>query len=430
MSRTRQSLSAVAIVLLTAAATPFLAAAGDAAPAPRAHEGVDRLAELKAQEAKGLLALGATLTDRKDFSAAEIAYRQILRSSEYSHADQKNALLGLARTYRFESNLTKAAAIYQKFIKEFAEDPRIPDAMLDLGRTLRSMGAYKMAINTFYNVINATLKLSSEGFEHYQLLARTAQFEIAETHFAAGEYTEAGKFFGRLRLLDLAPADRARAHFKCACALQLSGDLEGAVTTLRSYLDQWPADENGPEARYLLATTLRQLKRTDEAMAATLALLRHEQATSEADPKSWSYWQRRTGNQLANEFFQDGDTLNALAIYQGLAALTPETPWRLPVNYQMALCYERLRLTDRARQAYQGIIDETTAPKTPLSPELAELNHMATWRLAHLNWNEQADRELTTLFATTTGQRPVPPAPPPPPHDADGSPAVAPATMR
>ncbi len=69
-----------------------------------------------------------------------------------------------------------------------------------------------MAINRFYSVLNSTLKLPPDAFDHYQLLAKTAQFEIAETHFETGNFAEAGKFFGRLRLLDLAPVDRARAH--------------------------------------------------------------------------------------------------------------------------------------------------------------------------------------------------------------------------
>jgi len=401
------------------AVAPAVPAAGASANKPDAD---------MAAEAKGLLALGASLTDRNDYAAAEIAYRQILNSAEFARADQKDALLGLARTYRKQGSLTKAAAIYQKFIKEFADDARVPDALLDLGRTLRSMGANKMAINSFYSVMNSTLKLPAEGFEHYELLAKTAQFEIAETYFASGNYVEAGKFFSRLKLLDLAPADRARAHFKSACARQLAGDLEGAVTTLRTYLEQWPLDENGPEARYLLATTLRQLNRPDEAMAATLELLKHEQAHSEAEPKRWSYWQRRTGNQLANDFFQGGDTINALAIYQGLAVLDPDPSWQLPITYQIALCYERLRLVDRARASYQKIIDTLAAAKAP-GPDLAELNRMAGWRLAHLDWSDQTEHQLSAFFSTTTGSQSKP-APSPASHEPNGSPAEPPTIVR
>ena len=360
----------------------------------------------KVNEAKGLLALGSSLTDRNDFQAAEIAYRRILSTRTFGTPAQKDALLGIARMYRRAGNFTKAAAIYEKFLKTFPDESRVPDALLDLGRTLRAMGAYRLAISRFYNVINSALKLPPEGFEHYQLLAKTAQFEIAETHFEAGNFAEAGKYFSRLRLLDLAPADRARAHFKSAYAQVLAGEKENAVNTLRDFLQQTPEDENVPEARHLLATTLRQLNRSEEAMTATLELLRSEQAHSAAEPKRWIYWQRRTGNQLANEFFENGDTMYALAIYQSLAALSPEPIWHLPVTYQIALCYERLRLVDRARTAHKSIVDAVaaTAASAAPNPELQELAKMSAWRLAHLDWTEQTDRQLTVFFSTTTGQ--------------------------
>ena len=91
-------------------------------------------------------------------------------------------------------------------------------------------------------------------------------------------------------------------------------------------LEQWPTDENVPEARYLLSLSLRALDRKQEALDATLTLLRTAQTSG--DPKRWTYWQRRTGNQLANDFFESGDTHHALLIYQGLSALTPEPEWR------------------------------------------------------------------------------------------------------
>ena len=371
-------------------------------------------------EAKGLLALGASLTERKDYGAAEIAYRRILSSSDFKKTDQMEALLGLARSYRRQATYTKAAAIYEKYLKQFPDDGRGPDVLLDLGRTLRAMGANRLAITRFYSVINSTLKLPAEGFEHYQLLAKTAQFEIAETHFESGDFAEAGKFFSRLRLLDLAPADRARAYFKSACSMQLAGDLEGTVSTLNGFLDQCPQDENVPEARYMLAVTLRQLHRKEEAIAATLTLLRSEQNNA-SDPRRWAYWQRRTGNQLANEFFQSGDTRAALAIYEGLAALGTEPSWNLPITYQIGLCHERLRALERARSAYQSIIDSVTQAATAKNSagsteELKDLAHMATWRLAHMDWNDQAERQLTAFFTTTTGQPALPHPPTPAPQ--------------
>ena len=360
-------------------------------------------------EIRGMLNLGGNMTDRGDYDAAEIAFRQIMKSPGVPVNDTKSALLGLARMHRKKGELTKAAAIYEKFLKEFPGDDRTPDALLDLGRTLRALGVYEMAISRFYNVINSTLKLPADGFEHYQLLAKTAQFEIAETHFQAGRFEEAGKFFARLRLLDLAPADRARAHFKAAYAQHLQGDHEASVSTLRTFIEQSPDDENVPEGRYLLAVGLRALNRRQEAFLATIELLRTEKSRVATDPKRWAYWQRRTGNQLANDFYENGDTLNAHAIYAGLVDLSTEPIWRLPILYQIALCHERLGNVERARATYQNIVE--VAGPAPTA-DTAELAHMASWRLSHLAWQEQTGRQISAIFENTTGRSPTPALPP------------------
>lgn len=373
---------------------------GDTAPAP-APVPVPAAPPRARDEVHGLLNLGASLTEREDYLAAEIAYRQVLNAPQAGETELKTALLGLAHMHRRQGALTKATAIYERFLKDYPGDDRTPDALLELGRTLRSLGVHKLALARFYNVINSTLKLPGEGFERYQVLAKTAQFEIAETHFQAGEFAEANKFYTRLRLLDLAPVDRARAHFKAGYSLRLQGDLDGAVTTLRAFIAQWPDDENIPEARYLLAITLREMKQPQEAFAATLELLRTEKSRIATDPKRWAYWQRRTGNQLANDFFESGDPLNARAIYAGLLELSPEPAWRLPITYQLALCYERLGITDRARSSYQAIVDATDA--TPAA-DFSELVTMAKWRIEHLDWRERVGQQITTFFGTAAKQ--------------------------
>lgn len=429
--RTRSRPSRCAVVFATLLSCSALSARADDVPAsPEIDLAPTAPAQpaptgLSAREAQGLVNLGANLTERDDFDAAEIAYRQVLHG-DAPLEQTKSALLGLARMHRKQGQLTKAAAIYERYLKDYPSDVRVPDALLDLGRTLRDMGAPRLAIARFYNVINSTLKLPSDsGFEHYQLLAKTAQFEVAETHFQSGEFTEANKFFSRLRMLDLAPSDRARAHFKAGYALQLSENYDGAIKTLRTYLDQWPDDENVPEARFLLATTLRKLNRTQEALAATLDLLRTERSRTAADPKRWSYWQRRTGNQLANDFFQSGDITNALAIYGSLAELSVEPSWRIPVTYQVALCYERLGDVDRACEIYRSLVEAGKGA----TPEIADIARMAASRLAHVDWRRATDRQVILLFDSTTGQLSVPAAPTSASHDVDRGSATTPATL-
>jgi tetratricopeptide (TPR) repeat protein len=380
-----------------AAQTPA-APASAAAPADATALPVEKSAN---PEANGLLILGSRLAGTGDYATAEIAYRQILNRGDFAISDQKTALLGLAHMFRRAGELTKAVAIYEKFLQDFPDDYRAPDAYLDLGRTLRDMGAYKTALTRFYSVINTTLKLNAQEFDHYSLLAKTAQFEIAQTYYESGDYSEAGKFFTRVRLLDLAPVDRARAHFMAGCAEERAGELTTAVTTLRGFLDQWPKDENVPEARYVLATTLDELKRPQDALAVTLELLSTEHSQTAKDARRWTYWQRRTGNQLANKFFQDGDTLDALRIYLCLVDLSPEPSWHLPVVYQTALCYERLFQVANARTAYQAVIDGAAvkADAPPPSPDVVELASMAKWRMDQLGWRDDLNHRLTSVLA-------------------------------
>lgn len=357
-----------------------------------------------------MLQLAASLTEKGDYDASEVAYRQVLNTIGIPENDVKTALLGMAHMHRSKGELTKAVAIYERFLTDYATDERAPDALLSLGRTLRSLGVYKLALARFYSVINSTLKVSGSGFERYQVLAKTAQFEIAETHFQSGNFTEANKFFTRLSLLDLAPVDRARAQFKAGYALRLQGDLEGSTSTLRAFIEQWPQDENIPEARYLLATTLMELKRPQEAFAATLDLLRTDKARTANDPKRWAYWQRKTGNQLANDFFETGDTMNARAIYAGLLELSNEPGWRLPLTYHLALCYERLGVQDNARSNYQAIVDALGA--TPPA-EFSELVKMAKWRLAHLDWRDGTNQKISALSDSNKARTPAASAPSP-----------------
>jgi TolA-binding protein len=398
----------------TAAPIPEVLQESDEAAAP-----VAKSIKRATNEVEGLLNLGEKLAGRSDYASAEIAYHQVLNFRGVPEGDVKTALLHLAQMHRRQGAMTKAIAIYERYLKDYPTDDRTPEALLNLGRTLRSMGLHKLAITRFYSVINSTLKVPGEGFERYQILAKTAQFEIAETHFQAGEFAQANKYFSRLRLLELAGTDRARAHFMAGYSLRLQGDHEGSINTLRSFIEQWPQDENVPEARYLLAITLRELKRTQEAFATTLDLLRTEKARTAADPKRWAYWQRKTGNHLANEFFETGDTLNARAIYAGLLELSPEIAWRLPITYQLGLCYERLGANDTARASYQSIVEAAGANP---SADLLELVTMAKWRIEHLEWRDKTTRQISTFFDSTTGKFASASASPPAPPKAAATP--------
>ena len=372
------------------------------AGSPAAAGGPEPVAEA-AREIQSLFNLGSTYLDRKEYTAAEVVFQQILRHAQARDADQRLALLELAKVYRQQGAATRAVACYEKYLKAFPDDAAVPTVYLDLGRTLRALGTFRLAFASFYSVINSTMKLSNDGSEDYRTLAKTAQFEIAETHFQEGDFEEASKYFSRLQLLDLAPGDRARAQFKAAYALVLAKDQARAAAALRLFIDQNPDDENMPEARYLLSISLERLGHQQEAFDTVIALLKVEKARQSADPKRWVYWQRRTGNQIANEFYEQGNFWSALVIYEALTALPDqETAWRLPALYQAGLCYERLRQYDRARANYQAVADACAGPSAKDQPAngLEDVARMASWRLQQLTWTEKLDFQTARLFHT------------------------------
>lgn len=422
-----KSASAAAAAKEAEAGTPL------AAPSEESQQSktptLNRVQRLTAEQSEiaSLIRLGAAKTETGDLESASIAYRQLF-ARPLTVEQQRASLLGFARMLRKKGELTKAAAVYEKIIKDYIPDEDAPEIFLELGRTQRALGAYKSAINRFYSVINSTLKLPESGASRYRQLAKTAQFEIAETHFQAGAYQEASRFYSRLRLLDLAPVDRARAYFKSAYALFLAEDYNNAVTSLRAFLDQHPDDENVPESRYLLAISYRRLQRPLEALAEALELLRTERSRTSKDPKRWIYWQRKTGNQIANEFYDQGDIANALAVYTTLADISPEPIWHLPLVYQIGLCYERLGQTEQAITQFQSILDSARAPKGDdvARPDMTDLVRMAKWRLEQINWHQRTEQRLLVILPQ---QRTVQ-ATPTPRHDASGNAAKTPTVVR
>ena len=334
---------------------------------------------------------------------ASIAYKQLL-TLKLTKAQIHNTLVGFARTLRRKGDLTKAVAVYERAIKEYPSEADTPELYLELGRAQRALGAYKTAITRFYSVINTTIKLPQDGAMKYRQLAKTAQFEIAETYFMSGDYKEASRFYSRLRLLDLTPADRARAHFKASYSLMLAGELQNALTQLRSFIELNPDDENVPEARYLVAMTLKKLNRQQEAMFEVITLLKMERSRTAQDPKRWAYWQRKTGNQLANDFYEAGDTTSALAIYLTLLNLSNEPAWRAPLLYQVALCQERQGRKDKASENYKAIIEIAAAQKPDdlRKADFANLAEMAKWRLGQLDWVEGAEQRINSLLPQGT----------------------------
>ncbi len=418
----------------TSAPTPH-AGAETAAPAPvaptdKARPDLDPQSMARqavSDQLAALLHLAQRAEAKGDAPAAEQDFKKLL-SLPAPAADKRAALGQMAAFYKERKMSAKAAVVYEKILALFPNDPENPARYLELGRIYRDAGLYDLAISRFYSVLNTAISQNAEkeGTHTTRNLSLLAQFEIAEASYAKGDYAAAAKFYARLQLLELPAADRPTVAFKNAQSLFQLGDQKAAAAALRGFIDTFPASPFTPEARNLLARSFQKLKRPEDATDAVLALLRQEKQAN--DPANLARWQRETGRQVATRFYEDGDFRSALAIYQTLATLDAKPDWQWPIVYQIGLCFERLSLPERAREAYgflqrpQAGHDDPDEDKLP--PALDAIRGMAKWRQEHLAWEQNSGAQLQALLGPQRRNAEALPDDAPP-ADAPAGPAKA-----
>ena len=339
-----------------------------------------------------------------DQPRAEKAFKQLLKLG--APAEQKrDAIYKMALNLEEKQNAPlKAAVLYEQFLSLYPNDPEDPNILLRLGKIYRESGSYASALNKFYSVLYTSLQLKS-GNEFTDSSLR-AKMEIAHTHFAMGDYKTAAQLYSRLKLIKMTQAEASEVAFRTAYIDYLSGDFTASLTAAQSFLTTYPASPLAPEAQYLVAQSLKSLGRTDESMKETLKLLAAGREFGKKKPAIWAYWQRKTGNEIANDLYESGDAIGALSIYQKLAELDDNPNWRASTVYQIGLCFERLRHLERAREAYRFIIDKIPVNANPdsdalIGVNLATLRDMAQWRLENLTWLEQTEKDIYPLMDKT-----------------------------
>jgi tetratricopeptide (TPR) repeat protein len=350
-----------------------------------------------------------------DYAKAEGYYLKIL-SYVVPVEQKRDALVAVGKLEEEKlKNPVKAAAVYEQVLSLWPGDPESPELNLRMGRIYRELGTPKLSLNKFYNVLYSALRVG-EG-QDYKGMTLRAQLEIAKTHMLAGQWEEAGKFYERLKKLELPLDERSEVHFRAAQTLQLAKEHVKSVAAAREFLANFPGSPYAPECQYSMIQSLKALKRSEEALAETVRLLRTEKERSRKHPEIWAYWQQKTGNELGNELYAAGDSLHALTVYQTLAEINETPEWRLPAVYQIGLCFERLKHPERALEAYRYIADFTapkqdklgnaaidTAPSRKpeglleLGFNLGTIREMAKWRYDHLHWIQKTEGKLNPLI--------------------------------
>jgi len=393
---------------------------------------------------------------RSVFKATSYCNRVLGRLNAPHHKRyRRDVLLSLIGMHERNQAWVDAAKSYERYLEEFASDdsypfeehedapgipdlkaglgsvekwlegrkrgaPTIPETHIRVGKIYRTLGAHRMALNKFYDAINATLTLpQNPAFDlaekkkgkalenRMDSESNQAMFEIAETFMDSEDYDNAIKFFDRLwRLEQLSDSDRGSVRFKQGLAhyrrarenlrkeermnrlapekrqdVEIKfdqtprADFAKVKESLRGYGTLYPQSPYVPEAHYLLALTYEQLNQDEESVAELLKLLKEadfnpdlvmnmEQSRSMRDRDYialnklkgiWNFWKKKTGNYLANKFFEDNEYFNAYRIYSALRDVDSSPSWQVPVLYQIALCEEKLGNYVQATETYSSI---------------------------------------------------------------------------
>ena len=327
----------------------------------------------------------------KAFDAAEKTLTELLQSDAPIES-KRSPLLEMALLAQDAQKPVRAQQVYAQYLHQFPEDPSTPEVLLRQGLLYRQMGAPTLALSKFYAVMSTALNLKLDKLGYYQRLVLQAQTEIADTYYLEGKFAEAADFFTRLLKLDSPDLNQSQVLYKLVRSKYYAGSYLEAINQAELFVARYAASGQLPEVQFLLADSLKRLGRKEEATKQVLVLLEGQNKAARKEPDVWLYWQQRTGNEIANQLYEQGDYVDALEIYQHLAQVNSTIEWQLPVWYQIGLNFERLKQPEKAATMYAHILERqkelgTNAPSSSLSTVL----DMAKWRKDRLAWQMQAE---------------------------------------
>jgi len=320
---------------------------------------------------------------------------------------KRPALLELSSIAEESGQMGRAQQILAQYTRLFSKHPSVVEVYLRQGILYRDMGATELALSKFHSVFSSALAQRFDQLEYYRRMVLQAQTEIAETYYLNGRWEEARDFLQRVMKLDAPPITKMQVQYKLLRVLTQLDRNEEAIANANQFIQRYPNAGQVPEVRFILASALKKMGRNDEALAQVLQLLEAGRNAAKERPEMWTYWQKRAGNDIANQLYRDGEYVGTLEIYRKLADLDGSAGWQLPAWYQIGLVYERLEQPERAEEIYDRIASrEAEVKKDPGASNLMVVVEMAKWRKGNLSWMQSATTNLATLRPLVTTKIP------------------------
>lgn len=333
----------------------------------------------------------------KDYDGAEKNYWAIFEDSSTLGEVRRAVMLDMVHdVYAPQVKLSKIIVVYEKFSEEYPKDPMIAQVLIKLGQTYRDTGLITIALTKFFAVMQSALSIQPSQIQQYKKQVTIAQQEIVDTYFSTGDYANALHVIDRIRPESLLPAAYVKMRYsKIKCAYELN-NYTNVIAEASEFIRKYNGTEYIPECYFMLARAYRVLRKDTDAVRVVIEMLQNKGGKGTMQTV-WQNWQKRTVNDIANDFYNHNNYNDALQIYQLLVPINSTPEWQLPIVYQIGMCFERMEQFALAGKAYKFVVDTRIDARGTPDPSLSALKEMAKWRLHGVEWSEQTRAKVNDL---------------------------------
>jgi tol-pal system protein YbgF len=318
-----------------------------------------------------LFGWGSALLEQKKYPQAVVTLRQLIdRNPPADIAPVAWLRYGIALTKQEQKE--DALKAFQKVLSDFPKSEFADRALYEIGW------------------IYLDQKKSDDAFKAFQTLAAQfprspfadeARFHVGDYYFDKKDYAKAADNYKQVTGNELMD----KSLYKLGSALYQQKDYAGAAQAFQQVVTKFPQSEVAAESQYWLGDALERTNKLDEAKAAYTAFTQKFSMNSFA-PRAWLGLGRvqvaqknvaaakaslqKVGDKadgivlaemtklLADVAFAQKEFKDALQNYLKVNIVYSDSPFTAEATFQIGQCHEQLGDKDKAKEAYQRVIDQ------------------------------------------------------------------------
>ncbi len=343
------------------------------ADAARRYEAMVRAFPDGELAARASLLHARALHAAEQWEAASAQYQRVIRRNDPAFAPE--AMYSLAGLLRRDGKPRDAAALLDRVLKDHAEHPVIPLALLERGRVHYDAGEYDKAVSRF-----------AEAVEADEALADSAAWWTARCELRQDQPGQAAARLEQAIARHPKSAMLAEMRYDRAVALHRAGDADAAQAALAEFRAAHPKHVLAPDALHLAAIIDHQ---------------RREYAASDALGREFIEKHAKHALLPAIEFlmaenaFLSGNHREAAARFEKFIASRPGDGQVAAARYRLGTAYVRLNDPRRAEEHLRAVVN---GAKTPAAYRSALLD-LADIHFARQEWEPAEARASEYLSA-------------------------------